>query len=290
MIGSDLFVWNQAHYLIVVDYYSSFPIVRKLSTVTSAGVIQSLRGILAEYGIPETIISDNRPQYSSSEFAKFAEEYGFKHVTSSPNYPQANGKAERYVGVIKKKLEKARESGQNPALALLCIRTTPLSARLPSPAELLFNRKIQSNFLMVNMTANDEEVQEGMRDKQDRSQARYDAHTKPLPELQAGQSARIQHPVTKRWEPARNECTELPRSYVVEAETGARYRRDRKQIRQTGENFNFERELETDGHNKIETPVSVTSVPHATLNSSNSDNTYVTRSGRAAKAQVRLNL
>ncbi|XP_014676064.1 PREDICTED: uncharacterized protein LOC106816031 [Priapulus caudatus] len=37
MVGSDLFVWNQAHYLIVVDYYSSFPIVRKLSTITSAG-------------------------------------------------------------------------------------------------------------------------------------------------------------------------------------------------------------------------------------------------------------
>lgn len=32
-------------------------------------------------------MSDNRPQYSSEQFAEFASKYGFSHITSSPKYP-----------------------------------------------------------------------------------------------------------------------------------------------------------------------------------------------------------
>ena len=87
------------------------------------------------------LVSDNFPQYASVEFAKFADEYNFKHVTSSPYYPQSNGCAERAVQTVKKLME----GSTDPYFSLLTYRTTPLSWCGYSPAELLMGRKLQAN-------------------------------------------------------------------------------------------------------------------------------------------------
>ena len=44
------------------------------------------------------MVSDNRPQYTSQALAEFAKVYEFRHITSSPYFPQWNGEAERAVG------------------------------------------------------------------------------------------------------------------------------------------------------------------------------------------------
>ena len=80
------------------------------------------------------MISDNGPQFSSRVFSKFAKTYGFMHITSIPNFPQANGEAERAVKTIKHLLEKA----EDPYLAMLAYRSTPLQNGY-SPSELLMN-------------------------------------------------------------------------------------------------------------------------------------------------------
>ena len=48
---------------------------------------------MARHGIPDEIVSDNGPQFSSQEFKKLKDLYEFDNVTSSPTYPQSNGKA-----------------------------------------------------------------------------------------------------------------------------------------------------------------------------------------------------
>ena len=73
----------------MVDCYSHYIEVAKLTSTTAASVISHLKSIFSRHGIPETVMLDNGPQYSATVFKSFAEEYGFNHITSSPKYPQA---------------------------------------------------------------------------------------------------------------------------------------------------------------------------------------------------------
>ena len=119
-----------------------------LSSTTSKSIIQAMKTIFARHGIPEVVMSDNGPQYSSQEFKDFAADYNFKHITSSPNFPQSNGQAERGVKTVKRLLTNARD----PFLSLLLYRTTPLPWCNISPAELLIGRAIRSNIPQPSKT------------------------------------------------------------------------------------------------------------------------------------------
>ena len=138
-IATDLFEWRKVDYLLVVDCYSCYTEAAKLTSTIAASVISYLKSIFSRHSIPETVMSDNGPQYSASVFKLFAEEYGFKHITSSPKYPQANGAAERAVKTVKQLLEK----NSDPYLAMLAYRSTPLENGY-SPSELLMGQKLRT--------------------------------------------------------------------------------------------------------------------------------------------------
>ena len=82
------------------------------------------------------VVSENGPQYNSTEVKDFASSYGFNHVTSSPHYRQSNGLAERTVKTVKGLLEQTTD----PFLALLTYRATPFPWCELSLAELLMGR------------------------------------------------------------------------------------------------------------------------------------------------------
>jgi len=133
-------VWKNSHYLLVIDYFSRYIEIAKFSSESSAAVIKHMKSIFTRHGIPQEVVSDNGPQYSSKEFANFSKEYGFLHTTSSPKFPQGNGEAEQGVQTMKNFLKKT----DDPYLALLAYRATPLSSIGYSPAELLMNRKLRT--------------------------------------------------------------------------------------------------------------------------------------------------
>ena len=86
-VGTDLFEFKGQSYLLIVDYYSRFIEVALLNRTTAEEVILRTKGMFARFGIPEVVVSDNGPQYSSEAYAAFARQYQFEHVTSSPRYP-----------------------------------------------------------------------------------------------------------------------------------------------------------------------------------------------------------
>ena len=123
----------------MIDYYSRFVEIARLSTVTSNDVITQMKSIFACHGISESLTSDNGPQYTADMFKTFAKQYGFAHLTSSPRYPHGNDAAERAVRTVKSLLEKS----DDPYVALMSYRSTPLENGY-SPAELLMGRKLRT--------------------------------------------------------------------------------------------------------------------------------------------------
>ena len=87
-LGSDLFYHKRLDFLVVVDYFSKFLIVRKIPNSTSSAIIKELDSIFSEYGNPYLFRSDNGPCYTSVEFKIFLDEWKIEHQTSSPHYPQ----------------------------------------------------------------------------------------------------------------------------------------------------------------------------------------------------------
>jgi len=94
------------------------------------------------------LITDNNA-FNSAEFRRFAEQYDFKHTTSSPHYAQANGRSEASVKVCKQLMEKAIEDREDPHLALLAWRNTPSEHLGQSPAELIFGRRTRTHMPMA---------------------------------------------------------------------------------------------------------------------------------------------
>ena len=61
ILNSDLFEYKGNQYLLLSDEYSKFPIIRKLTSTTSHAIINHLKSIFAEYGIPDKLVMNNGP-------------------------------------------------------------------------------------------------------------------------------------------------------------------------------------------------------------------------------------
>ena len=79
-------------FLIVVDSHSKW--IEVFSNATSAATVRYLRQLIAQFGIPETIISDNGTQLVSAEFKEFHQMNGIRHVQSAPHHPSSKGVGE----------------------------------------------------------------------------------------------------------------------------------------------------------------------------------------------------
>ena len=99
-IAADLFRFERKIYLLAVDYFSRYIELALLDRGTaSEDAILQCKLIFARRGIPETLITDNGPQFST---------FGFTHVTSSPRYHQSNKEAERVVQIVKALFKKSQ--------------------------------------------------------------------------------------------------------------------------------------------------------------------------------------
>jgi transposase InsO family protein len=230
ILGTDLFSYRGNQHLLIVDYYSKFLIVRKLKRENSACVIAHMKQIFTEHGIPDKLYSDNGPCYASEEFLEFSKKYSFNHITSSPNYQQSNGLAERFVQTAKGILKKCDRTKTDPELAFLILRTTPIASGIPSPAELLYGRQVRST---LPLTIHKEtEHKEALKKRQETQKSYYDSGTRELPELQPGQPVMLQSHKDLTWKPATVVTpSKEPRSYVVQTTDGVRYRRNRRFLR-----------------------------------------------------------
>ena len=142
LLGADYFHFDRSEYLVVTDYYSKMPIIRRnpASQCNVSKTISVLKELFAEHSIPEVLHTDNGPQFANALFKKFATDWKFDHNTSSPMNPWSNGQAEAAMKTVKGLLTHSKCSGQDPYLALLEYHSIPINAHLHSPAEMLYQQ------------------------------------------------------------------------------------------------------------------------------------------------------
>ena len=144
IVSADLFQYGGKQFLVTVDYFSDFFEMDELSSATSREVIDKLSNHFARYGIPELFITDGGPQFGSLEFKEFARVWEFEHHLTTPYHSQSNGKAESTVKEAKRLLKKAASADINPKLILLEHRNTATGVIGLSPAQRMFNRRMQT--------------------------------------------------------------------------------------------------------------------------------------------------
>ena len=141
-IATDLFTFEDKTYVVVVDVFSHFPVVRQLHGESRKLVLNALKDVFSNFGIPGNIISGSGPCYKSQEFNNFCPKFDIVHQTGASYNHQANSIAEHAIQTIKHLMIK----NQNDMwLALLILKFTPISRIDSSPAELLCNRKFRTN-------------------------------------------------------------------------------------------------------------------------------------------------
>ena len=126
-----------------MDAHSKWIEATCTSSTSSSAVIDSLRPLIARFGLPETVVTDNGPGFVSQEFEQFLKNNGIYHTTSAPYHPASNGLAERAVQTVKKGLKKEKSGNMTSRLSkvLLAYRMTPQSTTGNSPAEMLLGRR-----------------------------------------------------------------------------------------------------------------------------------------------------
>ena len=227
LVSTDLFKWNGGDYLLVVDSYSRFIEIAKLTNTSSSRVIQHTKSIFARHSIPTTVKSDNGPQYSSDEYRKFSLEWGFKHVTSSPYHPQANGLAKNSVQII---FLKAKSDGRDPYISLLEYRNTSVD-NLRSLAQLSTNHHLNSILPTNPAQLSPKVVDPTMVTTRLRQTNKhyYNRETKEQLPLKPNDPVRVQ--TQNQWIPATIvKPADTPHSYIVRCSNGLQLHRNQKYL------------------------------------------------------------
>ena len=112
-VATDLYDFQGRKYIIVVDYYSRWFDIKELSDESSHSVIKALKEVFATHGIPDVIMSDYGPQYSTEAFRQFAEVYHFTMFLVHQNTPKRTAKSKEPFPQQSPCWEKAKTSSGN---------------------------------------------------------------------------------------------------------------------------------------------------------------------------------
>ena len=123
--------------LVATDYFSKWVEAKAYTSIKDKDITKFVwKNIVYRFGIPQTIIVDNGPQFDSAAFRTFCSELKIKNLYSTPWYPQSNGQVEAtnktLLYALKKMLEQAKEKWVEELLDVLwAYQTTPRRPTAP---------------------------------------------------------------------------------------------------------------------------------------------------------------
>ncbi len=239
-------------FLILVDGHSKWPEVIEMSTTSSEKTIEVLRRIIARYGLPQQLVSDNGPQFTSEEFARFMKTNGIKHIRTTPYHPSSNGLAERFVQTFKRAMKAGEKDGKSLQHGLsnflLTYRSTPHATTNQSPSALFLKREVRTR---LDLMKPDGERQ--VAAKQAMQKMAHDKKAKAR-ELTVGQEVMARnYRDGDKWLPGVVVERKGPLSYVVQMKSGVLWRRHIDQLSELSNSANDSDDLAEPGFEPEET-------------------------------------
>ena len=206
------------NFLLVIDAHSKWGEVVEINSTTSSKTIAVLRQLFATYGLPQQLVSDNGPQFTSDEFAAFLKGNGVQHSRCTPYHPASNGEAERFVRTFKEAMKASHYEGltlqhrlQN---FLLTYRSTPHSTTNQAPCELFLGRKVRTRLDLLRR-----DVEDHVFHRQAQQKDQHDMHARPR-EFQLGSKVMVKgrRPGSVSWIPGKITQKSGPLTYVVDVQ------------------------------------------------------------------------
>ena len=255
-------------FFVLIDAHSKWPEVKVMKSTTTEKTIEVIRSIFAQHGLPEQFVTDNGPQFISSDFEKFLKSNGIKHILSAPYHPASNGLAERFVQTLKRTLKAGGKDGKSIhhrlAEFLFEYRATPHATTNISPSELLMNRRLRTRFHLMSPL----NTREHVSSKQASQKWNHDRHCKHRSLLPGSVVMVREYTHSTRWTTGVVSRKLGPVTYMVQISNGRIVKRhiDQLKIRNDDKEINLPAVGENiigDNHTFPETPESEPAEPVA---------------------------
>jgi transposase InsO family protein len=125
------------HLLVAIDKFSKWVEVHPITNLKAEQTVSFFTDIIHRFGVPNSIITDNRSQFTGRKFLEFCDKYHIRVDWATVAYPQTNGQVERANDIILQGLkptifDRLNKSGRKWLQELLAVvwslRTTPSRA------------------------------------------------------------------------------------------------------------------------------------------------------------------
>jgi transposase InsO family protein len=125
------------HLPVAIDKFSKWVEVRPITNLRAEQAVAFFADIIHWFGVPNSIITDNRPQFTGRKFMEFCDKHHIRVDWAAVMHPQTNSQVERANGMILQGLkprifDRLNKSGRKwlqelPAV-VWSLRTTPSRA------------------------------------------------------------------------------------------------------------------------------------------------------------------
>ncbi|CAB3985042.1 Transposon Tf2-9 poly, partial [Paramuricea clavata] len=243
--------------VVLTDYYSRWPEVKILKSVTSKNILDWLLSVFATHGFPDEIKSDNASYFVSTEFKDTLTSWGIEHKTVTEYWPQANGQVERFNQVLEKHILTAQAEGKawKPTIPIMLLhyRNTPHRMTGRTPSSLLMNREVKTKLPSFEQQTNDEtETRKKDEEEKEKAKKYTDKKRKASPRnLEVGNKVLVtqkhRNKFTTKFHPDPMVITKINGTQIVlKDKNGTQHRRNSSHVKLYQEIPDPEEEIQSD--------------------------------------------
>ncbi|XP_062519481.1 uncharacterized protein K02A2.6-like [Corticium candelabrum] len=216
-------------FLVIVHAHSKWIEVYNTGQAsTSLVTVCKLRQAFVQHGLPDAVVSDNEPCFTSRVFSESMRQNGIQHIKVAPYHPASNGLAERAVQTFKAGVKKMIVGTLEDRISrfLFAYQTTPHIITGVSPGELLMVRNLKTRLDLVRPG-----LEERVIDSQARQEEGHDRTARDRV-LQAGDTIYARnHSKGATWIPAKIVDATGPLSFRCQLADQRIVRKHQDQIR-----------------------------------------------------------